>query len=385
MALGVVLVLLLAGMLGRSELREAGSVSWRPLLTIASIMVMSAAVDRLGVLDRAAGLLHRASRSTARLFVTTFVLSAATSAVLNNDSAVLLLIPVVVPLVRRLHPDRPEVVAPFAFAVFLGAGVAPLVVSNPMNMIVAEYAGVGFNSYLLHMLPIAVVCWLVTFAVLWLLFRNRLGGAPETPVLATRAAWKPGQVHGLALLLGVLVAYPVVAAFGGPIWVVAAAGGACGMALCALHRRGTPRRIVAEGISWDILLFLACVSTAAIGIRDSAAVEPLATVYREGGLAAIGVGSALGSAVVNNHPMSLVNMLAIDAGPGRGLHVVLAALIGGDLGPRLLPAGSLAGLLWFESLRRLGVSVPLGRFVAVGAIAAAPCLLVSLLVLGLAF
>ena len=41
----------------------------------------------------------------------------------------------------------------FAFAVFLAPGVAPFVISNPMNMIVAEYAGLGFNAYAAKMVP----------------------------------------------------------------------------------------------------------------------------------------------------------------------------------------------------------------------------------------
>lgn len=53
--------------------------------------------------------------------------------------------------------------------------------------------------------------------------------------------------------------------------------------------------------------------------------------------------------------------------PGAGEDAYLAALVGGDLGPRLLPVGSLAGLLWLNLLGRLGVVVPLRRFVAVGA------------------
>jgi arsenical pump membrane protein len=57
---------------------------------------------------------------------------------------------------------------------------------------------------------------------------------------------------------------------------------------------------------------------------------------------------------------------------------VLAALIGGDLGPRLFPMGSLAGLLWFEMLRRSGVNLPMRRFLAIGAAATLPALVASL-------
>jgi hypothetical protein len=37
------------------------------------------------------------------------------------------------------HRRRPEIT--IAFAVFVAPGIAPFIVSNPMNMIVAEYAG----------------------------------------------------------------------------------------------------------------------------------------------------------------------------------------------------------------------------------------------------
>jgi arsenical pump membrane protein len=79
--------------------------------------------------------------------------------------------------------------------------------------------------------------------------------------------------------------------------------------------------------------------------------------------------------------MSLVNMLALDPAPdGQRLHF-LAALVGGDLGPRLLPTGSLAGLLWVESCRGLGVGVSPRDFARVGAALTIPTLAVSLAML----
>jgi arsenical pump membrane protein len=61
--------------------------------------------------------------------------------------------------------------------------------------------------------------------------------------------------------------------------------------------------------------------------------------------------------------------------------LILAALIGGDLGPRLLPIGSLAGLLWLDSLRRQGVYISASRFILVGLPVTIPSLGLSLLML----
>jgi arsenical pump membrane protein len=92
--------------------------------------------------------------------------------------------------------------------------------------------------------------------------------------------------------------------------------------------------------------------------------------------------AALGSAIVDNHPMSVIDMMAL--GNRGGPKPLLAALIGGDVGPRLLPIGSLAGLLWTDILRRRDVEIGIGRFVRLGTLVLVPTLLVSLVLLWLA-
>jgi arsenical pump membrane protein len=69
--------------------------------------------------------------------------------------------------------------------------------------------------------------------------------------------------------------------------------------------------------------------------------------------------------------------------PGDTRWQTLAALVGGDLGPRLLPMGSLAGLLWMETARRHGVDIKTAEFVRVGVTVTLPSLAVSLAVLAL--
>ncbi len=378
----VVVGLVGAGLLGGDDLGDAARVLWRPLSAIASIMLTAAAAHRLGVLRRVAGDLFPLARgSRHRLFVLVFALSGATAAVLNNDAAVLLVVPIVVTIVRGLYPDDPDLIVPFSLAVFMAAGVAPFVVSNPMNMIVAEHVGLDFNSYALRMVPISLAGSLVTLLVLRRIFRRQLNGPPATAPPPAPGPWTRPERQGLVLLLTVFGAYPLIAYAGGPVYAVAVAGAVVAVLLCRRHGVGRPGTVLRQDVSWEILVFLAGVSVLAVGLGDIGVGGRLATLYERTGTVGIGLISAAGSAVLNNHPMSLINMLALDAGPGDPLDPVLAALIGGDLGPRLLPWGSLAGLLWFASLRQLGVRVPLRRFVAVGATLTAFTLPSSLLLL----
>ncbi len=379
-----VLVMVLARLVDRGDLTSTAVLMWRPLLAVASIMVTTAVAQRLGLMDWLAAVVEERGSGDARsLFRLVYALSATTAAVLNNDSAILLLTPAVVALVRRRFPNRPDLVVPFAFAVFMAAGTAPFVVSNPMNMIVAAYAGIDFNQYALRMAPIAAAGWALSYVILEIIFRKRLrdGGAPSEMSATEKTKPSRAQVHSLVLVLGVLVAYPIVALAGGPVWVVASAGACAALALASRHQAGGTRAMLRTGISWEILVFLGLVSVIGVGLRNAGIVQRLTVVYEHGGIASIGAVSAIGSAVVNNHPMSIINMLALRDVPGAGMRDTLAALIGGDLGPRLLPVGSLAGLLWLEALRRSKIDVSPVRFILIGGAVTIPTIALSLALL----
>ena len=375
---GVAVAVAVGGIHG-DDVAEAGETLWRPFLALIGLMVITGVAGRLGLMDRLAALVvPRAGDSPVRLFGLVFALSAATAAVLNNDAAILLLTPVVVLLVRGLYPERPALLVPFAFAVFMAAGVAPFVTSNPMNTVVAGVADIGFNDYAARMVPVAVAGWIVTYGVLRLVFARELRAAPPVPAGAPPQRWDAPQKQALALVLVVLGAYPVLAVLGVEVFLVAAGGGLVALVLSARHRAGGPLEVLRTNVAWEILVFLL-----AEALRNAGVVERLTDLYEDGGQGVIGVTSAVGSALINNHSMALTNLLAVDALPATADADYFAALIGGDLGPRLLPIGSLAGLLWLALLRGLGVEVTLKRFVAVGAAVTVPSLAVSLGVLAL--
>jgi arsenical pump membrane protein len=349
-------------------------------------MTMTSAAERMGLLDRLAAIIEPRTRGPVRnAFRVTFVLSALVAAALSNDAAILLMLPTVLSLLRAVYPKRHgKFLVPFAFAVFASAGVAPLVISNPMNLIFADHMQIDFNGYARTMVPIAIAGWITAYAVLAWVFRDVLadpdgakGGVPMTAQPLSRHAWLVLVVVALALC-----AYPVMSYLGQPLWPVAAAGGA----VCAITclAAGQQLRVLAGGVAWSIFPFLLGVFILAIALERVGVVEWLRSLYTTSNpLPVIGATSTLGSALLNNHPMSVLNAFALDAAPDPGHGRAFAALIGGDLGPRLLPVGSLASLLWYDLLRKHSVTVSPTTFVRVGLALTIPTVMVSLVILWL--
>ena len=381
-----VAVLVATRVLTPAAMLDAARMQWRPLLALVAIMVMTGVVQETGAFDRLAGWIEQRARtrSAAYTFTVVFALAVVTPALLNNDAAILILTPLVVALTRRLYPGAPHVTVAFAFVVFLAPGVAPFVVSNPMNMIVAELAGIGFNAYAVVMVPLSVVGAALTYGVLRWFYRDVLRTAVAAPGPRTTIHRHAAERPAVALMAAVFVAYPIAAWFGAPAWIVAVVGALGAIAISQAYSVAPVRKVTSH-VSVDILVFLWGIFLVVRGLQSVGVVDWVAQIYasapagshRE--LFAIGTTSAFGSALIDNHPMTILNTFAI--GTGHGAKPLLAALVGGDIGPRLLPIGSLAGLLWMDLLRRSGIEIGIARFVRVGTLVLLPTLAVSLLLL----
>lgn len=380
-ALAAVLLALVGGAAETADLRDALEAQWRAYVTLAAIMTMTSAADRMGLLQRLASMIEPRTRGPVKhAFRVTFIFSALVAAVLSNDAAILLMTPTVLVLLRSVYPKRhPKFVGPFAIAVFASAGVAPLVISNPMNLIFADHAGIGFNEYSIVMIPVAIAGWIVAYFVLAWMFRDVL--SDESPALGAWPEQPPTiTLGGKVVLVAVgatLAAYPIVSYMEIALWPVAAIGGAvCAIASLASGHEPTA---LARGIAWQIFPFLVGVFVLAVALGRIGVVAWLSELYASTDvpLTTIGTTSAIGSALLNNHPMSVLNALALDHTGGGNAHA-FAALVGGDLGPRLTPIGSLASLLWYDLLRKHQVAVGVTTFIKVGMALTLPTLAVSL-------
>ena len=272
----------------------------------------------------------------------------------------------------------------------------PLVISNLVNIVSANYFDIGFGRYAAVMVPVNLVSLAATLAVLWIAFGRRI---PKRYALAQldmpRTAIRDPLVFRAAfpLLAVLLLAYFVTASFGIPISFVT---GAAAFVLLAVagrwftRRRGVvPIGRVMRGAPWQIVLFSIGMYLVVYGLGNAGLTDAAAGVLnwlaQQGTLVATvgtGVTVAILASVMNNMPATLVGALAISQADVPAFTqelMVYANVVGNDLGPKFTPIGSLATLLWLHVLSQKGQRITWGQYMKVGLILTPPVLLATLL------
>ena len=103
------------------------------------------------------------------------LLGASIAAVFANDGAALLLTPIVVAILVRLE-FSPSATLAFIVATGFVADTTslPLIISNLVNIVSANYFGVTFDRYAAVMVPVDIVALAATLAVLWAFYRRHI-------------------------------------------------------------------------------------------------------------------------------------------------------------------------------------------------------------------
>ena len=396
-ALGGAAVALALGVIQPGDIPVVWQIVWNATFTFVALIVISLLLDEAGFFTWAA--LHVARWGGGRgrlLFPLIVLLGAAIAAVFANDGAALLLTPIVVAILARL--DFPPA-ASVAFIVATGfvadTTSLPLVISNLVNIVSANFFDISFTRYAAVMMPVNLVSLGATLAVLWAYYGRSIPRSyPVSQLEAPASAIRDAVVFRAAfpLLAVLLLAYFVTAPLGVPISVVTGTGALLLLALAGRWIGGgavIPVRKVLRGAPWQIVLFSLGMYLVVYGLRDAGLTDQLALALgwlgRQGPwVAAIGTGfMAAGlSSVMNNMPGVLVGALAIQQVQGVPPLVremmVYANVIGCDLGPKFTPIGSLATLLWLHVLGTKGQTITWGQYMRVGLAITPPVLLITL-------
>jgi arsenical pump membrane protein len=385
-------VALLAGVIHIGDIPVVWHIIWNATATFVAIIITSLLLDKAGFFEWAA--LHVArwgGGSGKRLFVLLVLLGAAVSGLFANDGAALILTPIVIAI---LHELRFSARATLAFVMAAGfiadTASLPLVVSNLVNIVSADYFGISFARYAAVMAPVNVAAVAATLAVLMWFFRRDIPADYDVsqikdPALAIhdRATFIAGWWVLALLLVGFFVIEPM----GVPICVVAAVGSLVLLAVATRGHRISTREVLLNA-PWQIVIFSLGMYLVVYGLRNAGLTAYLTSALdwcAQHGVwgAAMGTGflTAILSSIMNNLPTVLIGALSVDASTAQGAvreAMIYANVIGSDLGPKITPIGSLATLLWLHVLANKGTRISWGYYFRVGLCLTLPVLFVTL-------
>lgn len=382
---------------------------WDAALAFIGIVAMSVILDAMGFFKWAAlRVVHLAKGSGVRLYFYVSLLTAAVSILFANDSAVLILTPIVLEIISQLNIGSKGRLA-FLFSAGLIADTAamPLITSNPINILSADFFKYTFIDHLIIMGPIAIATIASSMLLVYAFFRKKIPKTYDVKLAdtleATSTLISPGM---LKISLGTLVAIDlgyVLASWNRiPVSIVICSGAVFLLIvyLASLNGeiiRGERKGLkgLAKDVNWDIVLFMLSIFLVVQGLEHVGITDFLASAFVNTTLLpsilSIIVPSiivTIGASFMNNWPMTILGMLsikqaattvALSAPALTGL--VFSNIIGNNLGPHFFPLGSLAILMWLETMKRKGVNISLKSYLKVGAVLSVVEVIVASIVL----
>lgn len=380
--LGAMLMIWL-GLLNNEQAIEG--VDFNTIALLTGMMMIVAITRKCGVFEYLAiWSAKRVKASPAGILAMLAIVTAVLSAVLDNVTTVLLVVPVTLIITEELKIDA----YPYLFSQILASNIGgtATLVGDPPNILIGTQVGLTFNDFVLNLAPVVLIALTVHIVIMHLLWGRGIRATAEARarVMAfeeQRAITDHGLLKKALSVIGlVIICFVLARPLGIEPGAIALSGAAL---LLLLDNLGKPAEQQTESVihvfnevEWITIFFFVGLFIVIAGVEHAGLLSLLANKLVEltgGDLQVTGISilwaSAVLSAIVDNIPfvatmIPLIKSMAPTFGGPEGLMPLWWALsLGACFGGNGTLVGASANLTVAGIAERSGIRFPFMKFV----------------------